>query len=391
MIGGPALFFVAIPILHATAFQLGVLSAAGILPGFLVALIAGSWADRLRRRPILIAADIGRAVLLATIPVAAMNAALRIEQLYVVTLLVSFLTVFFDVAYQSYLPALIDSEELVEGNSKLSASAAIAEVSGLALAGWLVKIFTAPIAIFVDAISFAVSAASVWLIKAPESPPAGTAKPSMSGEVLEGLRAVIHNRILKTLAMCTLSKEFFGGVYGTLVMLYMIRDLGFSPGILGSIWAIGGISSLAGAALCGRVTQRFGIGPTMIFGLSISASASLLIPLAHGVTLGAAVLLIVQQICGDGFATVYQIDQVSLRQAIAAKPLLGRVNASTEFIRRGATLGGSLAGGFLAESLGVRPVLFYATGGMLLSTLVLVFSPVRRLRSIPVCAHRVLP
>jgi MFS family permease len=336
--------------------------------------------DRLRRRPILIAADIGRAVLLATIPLAAIKGLLRMEQVYVVTLLVSFLTVFFDVAYQSYLPTLIDRADLVEGNSKLSASASVAEVGGLALAGWLVKIFTAPITIFMDAVSFAVSAVSVWLIETPESKPASEVKAGMRSEIAEGLRTVVQHPVLRALAGCTLSKEFFGGVYGALAMLYMIRDLGFSPGVLGSIWAVGGVSSLIGAAVTGRFTQRIGIGPAMILGLAISSSALFLIPLAHGATAGAAMLLIAQQISGDGFATIYQIDNVSLRQGVTTEGLLGRVNASAEFVRLGAALAGSLVGGWSGEVIGVRQVLFYAAAGCLVSTVVLVFSPVRRLR-----------
>src|SRR5437899_6789326 len=168
VVGVAAMSFTAILTLHATPFQLGLLSAARLAPGFVTALAAGAWVDRLQRRPILIGADIGRAALLTTIPLAAILGLLRIEQLYLITFLVSILTIFFDVAYRSYLPSLIGRAELVEGNSKLSASASAAEVSGFGVAGWLVQLFTAPIAILIDAISFLVSAISVWLIQAPE-------------------------------------------------------------------------------------------------------------------------------------------------------------------------------------------------------------------------------
>jgi hypothetical protein len=168
MIGKTALSFTAILLLHATPFELGILFAASIVPGFLAGLIAGACVDRLRRRPILIWADIGRAILLTTIPVAAVLGRLRIEQLYAVNFLLSILTVFFDVAYQSYLPSLLARAELIEGNSKLSASTSIAEFGGFALSGWLVQLLTAPVTILIDAISFVISAISVSLILIPE-------------------------------------------------------------------------------------------------------------------------------------------------------------------------------------------------------------------------------
>ena len=381
--GNCAMAFTAILVLHATPLQLGLLAAARVVPGFLIGLAAGAWVDRLRRRPILIAADVGRAIVLTSIPAAAMLGRLSMGQLYIVTLIVSLLTVFFDVAYESYLPSLIGRAELIEGNSKLSASASVAEVSGLAMAGWLVQIFTAPIAILIDAASFAISAVSVGLIRAPESKPPCEVQPGMLRQIGEGLRTVRRQPVLLALAGCTLSKEFFWGVYGALVMLYMVRGLGFAPSVLGSIWAVGGVSSLIAAATAGLATRRFGIGSTTILGLAVASMAMFLIPLAQGAAIGSVVLLISQQILGDGPATLYQINQVSLRQAIAPERLLGRVNASTEFLRLGATLVGSLAGGWLGGVMGVRQVLFYAAAGSLVSTLWLVVSPVRGLRVIP--------
>ena len=383
LIGAAAMGFTAILVLHATPFQLGLLAAARLAPGFLTGLVAGVWVDRLRRRPILVVADIGRAVLLATIPLAAVLGLLRIEQLYIVTLLTSILTIFFDVAYQSYLPSLIGRTELLEGNSKLSASASVAEAGGFALAGWLVQLFTAPITILIDAISFGVSAVSVWLIHAPEQAAAHDAQPNMRREITEGLRAVFYHPLLRATAACRLSQEFFGGMYGTLVVLYMARDLGFAPGILGTIWAVGGISSLIGAVAAAPATRRFGIGRAMIVGVLITGIAMFFIPLAQGSTLTAALLLIMQQISGDGAATIYQINQVSLRQAITPERLLGRVNASVQFLGLGGTLAGSLLGGLLGEMIGVRMTLFLGAFGALLSTLWLVLSPVRALRAVP--------
>ncbi|MEK6284941.1 MAG: MFS transporter [Acidobacteriota bacterium] len=383
LIGSTAMGFTAILVLHATPFQLGLLSAARLAPGFLTGLIAGAWVDRLRRRPILIVADIGRAALLATIPLAAVLGHLRIEQLYIITFLVSILTIFFDVAYQSYLPSLIGRKDLIEGNSKLSASASVAEVSGFGLAGWLVQIFTAPITILIDAISFLASAVCVSLIRVPEQAAVSDAQPNMRREIAEGLHAVWSHPLLRATAACMLTQEFFGGMYGTLVVLYMARDLGFAPGVLGTIWAVGGISSLIGAMVTASATRRFGIGPAMIVGLLVMGTAMFFIPLAQGATLTAAVLLLIQQIGGDGAATIYQINQVSLRQAITPERLLGRVNASAHFLGLGGTLAGSLLGGLLGEMIGVRMTLFLGAFGTVLSALWLVLSPVRELRAAP--------
>jgi len=383
MIGATAMGFTAILFLHATPFQLGLLSAARLAPGFLTGLVAGAWVDRLRRRPIMIAADIGRAVLLATIPLAALVGFLRIEQLYIVTLLTSVLTIFFDIAYQSYLPSLIGQAELIEGNSKLSASASVAEVSGFGLAGWLVQIFTAPISILIDAVSFVVSAGFVSLIRAPEQPAEKNTQPNLRREICEGLQALLQQPLLRATAACRFSQEFFVGMYGTLVVLYMARDLGFAPGILGTIWAVGGISSLIGAMAAARVTRRLGIGPAMIGGLLLFGISMSLIPLAQGATLAAAGLLIMQQLFGDGAATIYQINHVSLRQAITPERLLGRVNASAQFLGLGGTLAGSLLGGLMGGMVGVRITLFLAALGTMLSTLWLLFSPVRTLIATP--------
>jgi Na+/melibiose symporter-like transporter len=241
--------------------------------------------DRLCRRPILIWADIGRAVLLVTIPLAAFLGLLRIEQLYVVSFLVSILTTFFEVAYLSYLPSLINRAELLEANSKLSASASIAEAGGFPAAGWLVQLFTAPITILIDEISFAISAISVWLIRVPEQAAANDVEPNLRREIAEGLSALLQNGVLRMTAACTISQEFFVGIYGALVVLYVARDLGSAPGILGTIWALGGISSFIGAVAAGPATKRFGTGPVMVAGCLLSGMAMGFVPLAQGTTL----------------------------------------------------------------------------------------------------------
>ena len=382
LVGTTAISFTAILVLQASPFQLGLLSAARLVPGLLAGLAAGTWVDRMRRRPLLIGADIGRGVLLATIPVAAVLGVLRIEQLYVVTLLVSVLTILFDVAYQSYLPSRVDRSDLLEGNSKLTASAAVAEVSAFGVGGWLVQLVTAPMAILVDAFSFIVSAIALGRIRTPEPALTNDLQQGMRREIVEGLRAVMDHPVLRATTLCKLSQELFTGMYGTLVVLYVARDLGFSPGALGTIWAVGGLSALLGAAATERVTRRVGIGPAMTVGLLASGVSLFFIPLAQGVGLVAVLLLLLQQLGGDGAATVYEINNVTLRQSVAPERLLGRVNASAQFVGLGGTLVGSLLGGLLGELIGVRATLFLGAAGAMFSVVWLYRSPVWGLQTV---------
>ncbi len=381
-IGGTAMTFTAILALGATPFQMGLLNALQLAPGFLAGPFAGAWVDRVRRRPLLIWADLGRALVLASIPLAAVLGMLRLGQVFVVALLVSILTILFDVAYQSYLPGLIGRDELLEGNSKLSASAAVAEFGGFSIAGWLVQILTAPIAILVDAASFVVSAASVGLIRAREAAPAQAERAGLGGEISAGLRLVLGQPLLRASAAAVLVGGLANGAYGALVVLYMNRGLGFDPGLLGMIWAVGGLSSFLGAALAPRLTRRIGFGPAMFIGLGAYAVSQGLIVLASGPSLLSAALLVGQQL-GDGFYVVYEINQVSLRQGISPERLLGRVNATLQSLTLGATLGGALLGGLLGETLGLRPVLAAAACATLLAAAFLALSPIRRLKEAP--------
>ena len=379
MVGGTAMSFTAILVLGATPIQLGVLNIMGLLPAFLIGLLAGAWVDRLRRRPLLIGADLGRALALATIPLAAVLGLLHIAQVYLVALVVSMLTIFFDVAYQSYLPGLVGKESLMEGNSKLSASAAVAEFGGFSIGGWLVQIFTAPFAILIDAVSFVVSAISVWLIRAREPILTPQEHPNMRREIADGLKTVIHQPLLRASAVAVLLRGLAGGIYGALVVLYMSRGLGFNPGILGMIWAVGGVSSFLGAAFAPRISRRLGSGPAMVIGMGVFGLSSFFIPLASGATLLSAAFLIAAQL-GDGFYILYEINLVSLRQSITAEHMLGRVNATMQFINLGAILAGSLLGGLLGQALGVRPVLFIGASGTLLAAVALALSPIRSLK-----------
>jgi MFS family permease len=391
-IGGTALAFTAVLFLKATPFQMALLGIAELLPKFLTGLIAGVWVDRLRRRPLLIAADVGRAVLLLTIPLAAFFSVLRMEQLYLVAFLVGILAILFDIAYEAHLPTLVASEELIEGNSKLTATASIAEFTGFGLAGWLVQWLSGPIAILMDALSFLASALFLRRIRTPEPPPRPHEdRENIWREGAAGLRTVWENPVLRAMGACIVTMDFSGRIIGTQYMVYMAGELGFRPGVLGMIFGVGGVTSLLGALFAGRIAGRIGIGPAMILGVVFTGLGALFLPFAPGATLVGALCLIANQIVTDPAATVYEINQTSLRQAMTPPHLLGRVNASLRFAGLGAMLLGGLAGGVLGETIGVRPALFLAASGITLAALWLLASPLRHLRVAPLVEDAAVP
>ncbi len=360
LITGFALPLVAILTLNATPFQVALLGAAELAPGMLVGLFAGAWVDRLRRRPLLIGADLGRALLLGSVPLAAVLGTLTIGHLYVVALLVSVLTVLFDVAYVSYLPSLVRREQLVEGNSKLEASNSVAEVAGFGIAGVLVQALTAPIAILVDALTFLVSALFVGLIRAPEQAPKREASPSEAPanvlrEIAQGLRLVWSDRVLRGIAGANTTREFFAHVFVAVLILFLVETLGLEPAVFGFVFALGGISAFVGALYVERATRRWGVGPLMLGSFAISAGSALFMPLAFGPAPVIIGILAATQVF-DATGMAYEVNKVTLTQGLTPPRLLGRVNASMRVLEQCATLIGLLVGGVLGQTIGLRPV-----------------------------------
>ena len=272
---------------------------------------------------------------------------------------------------------------MVEGNSKLTAAGAVAEVAAFGSGGWLVQWLTAPLAILLDAVSFLWSALLVMRIRAPEPPPsADQGREGIAAEIAEGLRAVIGNPTLRALAGSNAALNLAFGIVGTVFLLYVNQELGFGAGVLGLIFAVGGVTSLAGAVLAARVS-RLGIGPTLIASLALVGLGTTLVPLATTANAVAVVLLVAQQLVSDPAATVYDINQVSLRQAITPDRLLGRVNASVRVLEVGASLAGALLGGILGETVGLRFTFACGVAVIGVGAVGLLLSPVRGLRAMP--------
>ena len=387
-----ALPFTAIVYLKAPAFQVALVTSADVLAGIFFALFAGVWVDRLRRRPIMIAADLGRVVIIGSVPLAAAFGELHIAQIYVVAFLAGILTTFFDVAYQAYLPTLISTDELIDGNSKLAGSASVAEFGSFSAAGWLVQLVTAPGAMGVDAVSFLFSAASLRAIRAVEPAPAPIEdRRSVREEIVEGMRALWHEPRLRVIAGSHVAVSAAGGMFGALYVLFVTRDLGLSPGVQGLIYGIGGLSSLAGAAITGWCTRRFGAGRVMMGGLIFGGGGTLLIVPAPDIAVVVVAVLIAQQfICDPGW-TVFTINQTSMRQAISPEGVLGRVTAAERFAGLVATLIGSIVAGVVASYTGARFVI--ALGGLtaLSGALIIFLSPLRNATDVAPVVEEVLP
>jgi MFS family permease len=379
-----ALPFTAIYTLNAGAAQVGLLAAAGSAPSLLFGLPAGVWADRMRRRPLLIASDFGRALLLGSVPLAAMLGRLTMAQLYVVAFTTGALSALFEVAYRSYLPALVPRDALVGGNAKLETSATLAEMTGPGLAGALVQLVTAPIAILADALSFVVSVCTLAAIGAREPAPVVPDQPRHAlREIGEGLRAVLRHPMLRALAADSGIFNLFDSLLTALYALYLTRVLGASAALAGLILVLAGLGGLLGAALAGRVTRRFGLGRAIVGGSLVAGVGELVIGLASGPLWLAAAIVVLGEGCFQAGAAVYRINGVSLRQALIPDRLQGRVNATVRFIGVGAIPLGALVAAQIGTTYGVRPAVLLAGTGTLFAFLWVFFSPIRRLRSQP--------
>jgi MFS family permease len=377
-----ALPFVAILTLGAGPIEVAVLRSLELVAALVVGFAAGAWVDRLRRRPVLIWADVGRAALLGSIPVAALAGWLTLPQVFLVAAAAAVLTTFFDVADRAYLPTIVPRSDLVRANGALAATSSAMEFTAFGVAGFLVNLLTAPIAILIDALSFIVSAVLLGTIRQtePPPPPASERDPVLN-EIREGLLLVVHDPVLRGLVGGTMGLAAMWGVFGATWLLFVTEDLQLNPAVIGIVAALGGFGSLLGALLATRVTARFGLGNVVIASMLFAAFGNFLIPLAPaGLPLVAIACLVGQQLIGDTAVTVFDVTEISVRQARVGDRQLGRVNATVRVAMVLAQLAATLVGGLLAELIGLRGAAFLAPIGALLGAWALYASPVRALR-----------
>jgi MFS family permease len=378
-VSGLALPLVAILVLHASTFAVAALGVVEFVPFVLLTLPAGVWGDRLRRRPILIASDWGRAVALGSVPLAYAFGGLTLAQLYVVGFVTGVFTVFFDVSYQSYLPALVDKEHVIEGNAKLELSRAGSRVAGPTLAGVLVSVLTASYAVAVDAFSFVVSALCLMRIRKPEPEPVALVdRQPMRAEIATGLRYTWRHPLLRPLILQIGMGNFFNASISAILLVFAVRDLHLTATTIGVAFSVGNAGLLLGATIARRLAVSLGIGPTLICGAVGTGVAYLLLAVAprHA----AIPLLALAQFVWSLGAVLYFVNGISLIQTITPDRLLGRVNASRRFAVWGVIPFGSLLGGALGTALGLRTAIWIGAVGASLSSIPLIVSPMRHVR-----------
>lgn len=416
MLNAIALPFVAVMLLDAGPAEIATLTAAGLVPGFALGLVASAWVDRLPRRRVLVASDWARALLLTWVPVAAALDVLTLRQLYGVVFFHGLLTFLFGAAHHAILPAVVRPNQLLEANGRLKAAEAVTEGVAFASGGWLVEWIGPARVLLVDAVSYVVSAVLLGGVPERPAPPvrgddAGVSRPEpgeaaaeaesemqaaaaregggaappargLVAEVRAGIRFLRGHPLLLpgtvALALAAASWRIAGVVY----LLYVYEELGFSPGTLGLVFAVGGVASLAGAVAAERVSPRLGVGRSLTIGLAGFSLATLPLPLAPGAGAFGLALLVAHQL-GDGFEILFEVNHSSLRQSLTPGPLLGRVVGAGGVAAAGAMLLGLALGALLGEWLGLRATLVASGCVGLAATAVVALSPLGRLRELP--------
>jgi predicted MFS family arabinose efflux permease len=371
----------AVQLLGAGAFEMGLLATLESLAFLLISLPAGAWVDRWRKKLVLVLGDLLRAALLITLPVAWLLDALTMWQLYVVAFAVGCITVFFDVANQSYLPEIVTSDQISEGNGKLQASQQTANVVGPAAAAALVRLVGSPLTIAVTAVCMALSSLFVSRIRHHEDTPDPAARRPLVEEVKEGMAFVLGHPLLRRIVACTGLTNLASSAVFALYVLYAITTLGLSETTLGLVMSVSAVGGILGAVSSERFGRLVGEGRAIPISAVISGVAMLTVPLA-------SVLPPVPTLVVGGFlifwaVVVYNVVQVSFRQRLCPKPLLGRMNASIRFLVWGPMPVGAFLGGVLGQQLGVVPTMWIFSCLAVLGALPVVLSPLVGMRTLP--------
>ena len=379
-----ALPLAAVLVLHAGPAQMGYLGAASLVPNLLFSLHAGALVDRRGlRRQTMIAADLGRAVLLATIPIAYALDALTLTQLYLVAFLTGALSVFFFVSYNTLFVSMVPRESYVEANSLLAGSRAFSFVAGPSVGGVIVQVLSAPYALAADAVSFLLSAYYLGSIQ-PEEP---ATEDSGDGQVTAGLRFIRRSPTLFASLLATATINFFNFVFFALFILYATRSLHVRPGVLGLVLGAGAIGGLIGSILTGRLSRALGVGRVVVLGSFLFPVPLLLVPLAGGPKPLVLGLLFLAEF-GSGLGVmILDISAASIFQAVVPDRLRARFSGAYTFVNYGVRPLGSLVGGVLGSTIGLRPTLWIGAAGAIAGGLFLLPSPLPHLRTLPETAE----
>jgi len=380
-VGMTAIPLLAATVLAATPFQMGLLTASEMLGFLLIGLPAGVWVDRMRRRPLMIAADLTRAVLMLSVPIAWWLGVLTLAQVIVAVLLTGIATVFFDVSYQSYLPTLVGREHLVEGNAKLQAVQSTAVLAGPSTAGVLVQLVSAASTVLATGLGYLGSALCLLRIRATEPEPERTEHDRLLPQMLEGLRFVFGSPTLRAITLCTATANLFNGTFDAVRVLFLTRTAGLSPALVGALFAVSGVGGIVAALVSGPVILRIGQARSIWLIPALTMPLTLLFPL---VSQGWGLALAAFGMVSSGFGIIlYNVAQVSYRQAICPDRMLGRMNASVRFIVWGAMPIGGLLGGVLGEAIGLTATVWVGLAGQTVAVFWVVCSPLRRMRDLP--------
>ncbi|MEO7350124.1 MAG: MFS transporter [Terrimesophilobacter sp.] len=373
----------AVLLLQANELQMGFLNAAGVAAFLIVGLPAGAWIDRMSKRRVMIWSDVVRAIALAAVPALWMLTVLQMWQLYVVALIIGVATVFFDVSYQSLIPSLVKPKQIAEANGKLESTQQLAHLAGPAVGGGLISLITAPLAILTTVGTYVFSAIALMLTHDNEAPHEKSDRRPLHQEIGEGLRWVFGNSLLRRIVATTGVSNLFSTISFTLLPLFILRDLGLSPALMGLIFSLAAVGGLAGAAATPHIVERIGEARAIPVGSIGFSVIALFIPIAAMIPAFAFPLLVVQGFFASFAVLLYNITQVTFRQRITPPRLLGRMNASIRFCVWGVMPIGALAAGFLGTWLGVVSTLWIAAIGQLLSVLFVVIGPFWTLRELP--------
>ncbi|HEY2358821.1 MAG TPA: MFS transporter [Phenylobacterium sp.] len=370
--------------LAASPAQLGLLAALASGSGLLVGLSAGDFVDHTARRPILIAMDLARALILIVLPIAAWLGLLNMWHVYAAAALVAAASVLFDIADHAYLPGLVGRPLITDANAKISATESVAEMGGPALAGILFQWLTAPIAVAVNAATYIVSAVLLARIREPEPQLAeGKHRRGWVDGVITGARTAWDEPRVRILLIMAGVGGLFGGFFSALYIAFVLRGLGLTPALLGLGIAVGGVGALVGSVLAQPMARRLGVGPAICASGALSALGTMILLLAPANPVGGMAALVVSQFLGDAFGVVPLILASSLRQSILPQSVLGRVAATFRAVAGGAAVAGALLGGALGQALGLRETLLIAIGGLLIGPLIGSLSTLRSVREMP--------